>query len=61
MILINTFIRKYEQIEPRFLDDAVEFENIDQSLPTLLLLKDSYSNWFINYIPQHFGRIIMHY
>jgi len=50
----------YQRIEPRFFDDALEFENMDSGLPTLLLLCDSYADWFPNYLPQHFGRMIMH-
>jgi len=53
--------KNYKEIKPRFFDDAVEFENEDLSLPTLLLLCDSYADWFKNYLPQHFGRTIMHH
>jgi len=53
--------KNFKKIEPRFFDDAVEFENEDLSLPTLLLICDSYAEWFKNFIPQHFGRVIMHH
>jgi len=53
--------KNFKEIEPRFFDDAVEFENEDLSLPTLLLICDSYADWFKNCIPQHFGRTIMHH
>jgi len=53
--------KNYRKIESRFFEDAVEFENEDLSLPTLLLLCDSYADWFINYLPQHFGRTIIHH
>jgi len=53
--------KNYKKIEARFFDDAIEFENNDSSLPTLLLFHDSYAEWFPNYLPQHFGRTIMHY
>ena len=48
-------------IEPRFFSDALEFENINPNLPTLLLLHDSYASYFTNMLPQHFGRTIMHH
>jgi len=53
--------RNYEQIEARFIDGAIEFENKDSSLPTLLLFRDSYADFFSNYLPQHFCRTIMHH
>jgi len=53
--------KNYKGIEPRFFDDAVEFENEDLNLPVLLFAYDSYAEWFINFIPQHFGRTIMHH
>jgi len=52
--------KKYKKIEARFFDDAVEFENEDLSLPVILFICDSYTNWFPDYLPQHFGRVIMH-
>jgi hypothetical protein len=53
--------RNYEWIEARFFDNAIEFENKDASLPVLLLFRDSYTDWFHNYLPQHFSRTIMHH
>jgi len=53
--------KKYKEIESRFIEDALEFENKDLSLPTLLLFQDSYAYWFKDYLPQHFGRTIMHH
>jgi hypothetical protein len=53
--------KNYEQIKPRFFDDAIEFENKNSRLPTLLLFRDSYADFFPNYLPQHFGRTIMHH
>jgi len=53
--------KNYNVIEARFFDDAVEFENDDTSLPVILLLCDSYAEWFKNYLPQHFGRTIVHH
>jgi len=53
--------RNYERIEARFIDDALEYVNKDSSLPTLLLFHDSYSGKFPDYLPQHFGRVIMHH
>jgi hypothetical protein len=52
--------KDYERIEARFFDDAIEFENKDSGLPTLLLFRDSYADFFPNYLPQHFGRTIFH-
>jgi len=53
--------KNYEQIEARFFDDAIEFENKDSSAPTLLFFRDSYAEFFPNYLPQHFSRTIMHH
>jgi len=53
--------KNYEQVEARFSDSAIEFENKNSSLPTLLLFRDSYADWFQNYLPQHFSRTIIHH
>jgi hypothetical protein len=53
--------RNYDQIKARFIDDALEFENKDLNLPTLLLLHDSYAGKFPDYLPQYFGRVILHH
>ena len=45
------------------LNSGVAFENNDVSLPTILLMRDSYagngSTYWCKYLPQHFGRTIM--
>ena len=51
--------KNYEQTEARFFSDAIEFENKNSSLPTLLFLRDSYADFFPNYLPQHFSRTTM--
>jgi len=56
-----TLKKRFKKIEPRFLEDVLEFENNDLSLPTLSLFHDSYAYWFQDYLPQHFGRTIMHH
>jgi hypothetical protein len=53
--------KKYEKIEARFFDDALDFENKDSGLPTLLFIRDSYADWFPDYLPQHFSRTMMHH
>lgn len=51
----------FKQVDPSFFDDAVEFENSISNLPTFLILRDSYAGWFINYLPQHFGKTYFHH
>jgi len=53
--------KNYEKIDARFIDNAIEFENKDSGLPVLLFFGDSYSEWFPEYLPQHFSRTIMHH
>ncbi len=47
--------------QPQF---ACAFENNDSSLPTILIIRDSYMSWRISplissFIPQHFGKTIL--
>ena len=60
----------YKRLDPSFFDavplvhpsHGVAFENEDASLPTILLMRDSYAgdgNYFSRYIPEHFGKTIM--
>jgi len=51
----------YSRIDSRFFNDAIEFKNNNTNLPILLLLRDSYADWFHNYLPQHFSRTIFHH
>ena len=60
----------YKRLEANFFDgiplghpsQGVAFENEDASLPTILLMRDSYAGngtYISRYIPEHFGKTIM--
>ena len=61
---------KYHRLEATFFDevnldypsDGLAFENDDKSLPTILVMRDSYfgsGNYISRYISQHFGKTIL--
>lgn len=60
------------ELDSSFFDDAEvnrpftwqerAFENTDQTLPTILIMRDSYTDRFIDFIAPHFGKTIaIHY
>lgn len=51
----------FKWTKARFFEDAIEYENEDVELPSLLLLRDSYAGYFTDFLPQHFSRTIMHH
>ena len=50
------------EVERPFSWEQMAFENEDKTLPTILFMRDSYTNGFIKYIAPHFGKTIaIHY
>jgi len=50
----------YIEVNARFFE-ATAFVNKNSSLPVILLFRDSYADWFPDYLPQHFSRTIMYH